>query len=72
MAIAKHSITLHGHRTSFSLEPPFYAALKTMAEMKAVSLTELIAEIDDGRPDDTNLSSALRIKVLEWVQAGRG
>jgi predicted DNA-binding ribbon-helix-helix protein len=65
--IAKHSVTLHGHRTSFSLEEEFFAALKTMATEKDLSLAELIAGIDDERRDGENLSSALRIRVLDWA-----
>lgn len=66
--IRKHSVTLHGHRTSFSLEEPFFLVLKAMAEARGLSLAELIADIDDTRENRGNLSSALRIAVLEWVR----
>jgi predicted DNA-binding ribbon-helix-helix protein len=33
-------------------------------------LAALIARIDEGRPRDTNLSSALRLFVLEAVRKG--
>lgn len=68
MTIRKHSATLHGHRTSFSLEEPFWAELNRIAGLRALSLARLIAEIDDGRTPDSNLSSALRVYVLEWVR----
>lgn len=68
--IAKHSITLHGHRTSFSLENVFFKELKDIARHRAISLAQLIAEVDDERPAGSNLSSALRIHVLEWVRKG--
>ena len=70
--MAKHSVTLHGHRTSFSLEEPFMAALKEMAAERGTSLAGLIAAIDDERDGTGNLSSALRIAVLAWARAGRG
>ena len=35
--IRKYSTTLHGHRTSFSLEPAFHDMLKTIAEARAKS-----------------------------------
>ncbi|MCX8996429.1 ribbon-helix-helix domain-containing protein [Rhizobiaceae bacterium BDR2-2] len=66
--IRKHSITLHGHRTSLSLEDAFWAELKAIAEARDLSVAALIAEIDDAREPDSNLSSALRIYVLNWLK----
>ncbi|WP_137130192.1 ribbon-helix-helix domain-containing protein [Rhizobium sp. FY34] len=62
--IRKHSATLHGHRTSFSLEDAFWDELRAIAAARAISVAALIAEIDDNRPPESNLSSALRIHVL--------
>jgi predicted DNA-binding ribbon-helix-helix protein len=70
--IRKHSATLHGHRTSFSLEDEFWAELKTIAASRSMPLAALISEIDDHRPPDSNLSSALRLHVLAWAKAGSG
>lgn len=67
--IRKHSATLHGHRTSFSLEDPFWLELKAIAEHRSIPLAQLIAEIDDTRGADGNLSSALRVHVLNWIKA---
>ncbi|WEX76300.1 ribbon-helix-helix domain-containing protein [Sinorhizobium numidicum] len=67
--IVKHSATLHGHRTSFSLEEPFWQELKSIARSRNMPLARLIAEVDDGRGTDGNLSSALRVYVLAWVKA---
>lgn len=69
--IRKHSATLHGHRTSFSLEEPFWLELKSIAGSRRIALAQLIAEIDDARPPDSNLSSALRIHVLNWIKENR-
>ncbi|MBW9062465.1 ribbon-helix-helix domain-containing protein [Rhizobium herbae] len=68
--IRKHSATLHGHRTSFSLEEPFWLELKAIADMRQIALAQLIAEIDDARLAESNLSSALRVYVLNWVKTG--
>lgn len=65
--VEKRSITIRGHRTSVSLEAPFWAALKEKAAAEGRSLSALIADIDDG--NDGNLSSALRLHVVEWLQA---
>lgn len=69
--IRKHSATLHGHRTSFSLEDAFFVELKKIATTRSISFAALLAEIDDARPADSNLSSALRLYVLEWIKSHR-
>lgn len=68
MTIRKHSATLHGHRTSFSLEEPFWEELNRIAALRSMPLARLIAGIDDNRTPGSNLSSALRVYVLEWVR----
>lgn len=70
--IRKYSTTLHGHRTSFSLEPAFHDELKTIAEARGMPVAALIREIDDARGVDGNLSSALRLHVLDWLKRKAG
>jgi predicted DNA-binding ribbon-helix-helix protein len=60
----KHSLTLHGHRTSVSLEEAFWQAFREIAATKGVALNVLAAEIDAGRGADTGLASAIRVYVL--------
>lgn len=67
--IRKHSITLHGHRTSFSLEEPFLDELRRLADERGQSLAALIADVDAGRGTSANLSSALRLHVLTSLKA---
>lgn len=62
----KRSVTIAGHTTSVSLEAPFWEFLKTIAAAEGRSLAALIADIDERR--GTNLSSALRLYVLDWLQ----
>ena len=62
----KRSIKISGHETSISLENEFWAALKEIAASKCISLNVLIAEIDKER--EGNLSSALRVFVLQWFK----
>ena len=62
----KHSVSLHGHATSFSLEDAFFDELKTIAANEGKSLAGIIQEIDDTRKE--NLSSALRLYVLRKVK----
>jgi predicted DNA-binding ribbon-helix-helix protein len=66
--IRKRSVVLAGHRTSISLEPEFWEALRRLAERSGVSLNRLVAEIDERRSG--NLSSALRLYVLAASRRG--
>lgn len=63
--VEKRSVTIRGHRTSFSLEKPFLDDLQAVARTRGIALAALVAEIDVERSRDTNLSSALRIFVLQ-------
>ena len=69
--VAKRSVTIRGHRTSFSLEQAFLDELQIIAAARSVTLAALVAEIDENRPREANLSSALRLYVLERVKTGR-
>lgn len=66
--ISKRSVLLAGHRTSISLEEPFWAALREIAARRGVSLNVLVAEVDERRSG--NLSSALRVFVLDACRSG--
>jgi predicted DNA-binding ribbon-helix-helix protein len=67
-AVVKRSVAIAGHRTSVSLEPPFWDALKEIAAERALSVQALIGDIDAGR-GAANLSSAIRVFVLREVRA---
>ena len=58
----KRSITIHGHRTSVSLEEPFWTILRAIATQRGLSLASLVQMIDKER--NGGLSSALRLFVL--------
>jgi len=66
--VQKHSVTIRGHRTSFSLEKPFLDDLRAIAAERGLPLAALVAEVDGERPREANLSSALRIFVLEQAK----
>lgn len=65
----KHSLTLRGHRTSVSLEPEFWNAFRAIAKVQGKPINQLAAEIDEGRGMDRGLASAIRVFVLEELQA---
>jgi predicted DNA-binding ribbon-helix-helix protein len=81
----KRSITIARHRTSVSLEDAFWEALSELAEADGRSVAELVGEIDqrrgatnragtrtpgsDGDLEETSLSAAIRLYVLERMRA---
>jgi len=67
--ISKRSVVIAGHRTSVSLEDPFWVALRQVAEARDQSVQALVGAIDAGRGGQ-NLSSAIRVFVLDAVRAG--
>ena len=73
-AIRKRSVAIAGHRTSVSLEQAFWDELRAIALRRGLSLARLIGEVDRanprgaGIPRGANLSSALRVYVLEQVK----
>ena len=70
MTVRKHSVSISGHRTSFSLEDEFIALLRRSAGQSGQSLASLIAQIDSAKPRGSNLSSALRLYVLNEAVGG--
>ena len=63
----KRSFNIKGHRTSISLEAPFWDALKHAADEQNVTLAKLVETIDNSR-QDSGLSSAVRIWLLHYFR----
>ena len=61
----KRSVTLHGHKTSVSLEKAFWDVLKESALLQEISLSQLLKDIDGRRK--CSLSSALRLYALAYA-----
>ena len=66
--VVKRSIVIAGHKTSVSLEDAFWTGLKDIASARNMTLSDLVASIDGGRQQG-NLSSAIRLFVLEYYRA---
>jgi predicted DNA-binding ribbon-helix-helix protein len=64
----KRSVAIAGHRTSLSLEDPFWRDLAEIARARGLSLNALVASVDAGR--EGNLSSALRLFVRGCYRSG--
>ncbi len=63
--IVKHSVSISGHRTSISLERPFWDLFCAAASKRDMSINALITHIDESRTG--NLSSAIRLFVLQEI-----
>lgn len=66
---AKRSLTLKGHRTSVTLEDEFWRAFCAIAKEKRIAINALAAQIDGSRDLETGLASAIRVYVLNHIQA---
>ena len=66
--VVKRSIVIAGHKTSVSLEDAFWKGLKEIAAARDTTLSDLVASIDDGRGGGGNLSSAIRLFVLDYYR----
>lgn len=66
-AVVKRSVIIAGHKTSVSLEDAFWQVLKDIARERGQTLSDLVSSVDAQRKQG-NLSSALRLFVLEWCQ----
>jgi predicted DNA-binding ribbon-helix-helix protein len=67
-SIVKRSVIIGGHKTSISLEAPFWNGLKAIAALRRMPLSAMLNEIDSGR-DNANLSSAVRVFVFEQFRS---
>jgi predicted DNA-binding ribbon-helix-helix protein len=58
------SVNINRHHTSVSLESAFWNALKEIAVAQNITAAALVSKIDSER-DAANLSSAIRVYVVE-------
>jgi predicted DNA-binding ribbon-helix-helix protein len=66
--IRKRSVMIAGHATSVTLEEAFWQELRRLARCRGLSLNALIGTVDGARRG--NLSSALRLLVLDGLRSG--
>ena len=64
----KISVSLSGHHTSVSLEQEFIAELQRIAHDKNTSVAHIISLIDSTRKPTDNLSSAIRVWILQSIK----
>lgn len=67
--VKKYSCVIGGHKTSISVEREFWEGVKEICDVRDLSISEFIVAIDSKK--EGNLSSAIRLEVLEFYQNGR-
>lgn len=65
--VTKRSVVIGGHKTSVSLEAPFWNEVRVIANAMDMNVSSLLRKIDRER-HTANLSSAIRVYVLEHVR----
>ena len=65
--VRQRTIVVAGHKTTVRLEDQFFEALKEIATERGSTLQDLVTSIDGDR-HGSNLSSAIRLFVLEHYQ----
>lgn len=65
----KHSLTLGGHRTSVTLEEPFWQAFREIAAIEGKGLNALAAEIDAARAGSGGIAAGLATAIRLYVLA---
>ncbi len=67
-AVVQRSITFGGRKTSVTVDDAFWDGLKEIADRRQMTLADLVVEIDAQR-QHSNLSSAIRLYVLEYYRS---
>jgi predicted DNA-binding ribbon-helix-helix protein len=66
-SVVKRSVLLGNHKTSVSVEQPFWNGMKEISRERGKTLSELVSEINSNRQQG-NLSSAIRLFVLDYFK----
>jgi predicted DNA-binding ribbon-helix-helix protein len=69
--VKKRTVYVNGRKTSVCLEDAFWSTLKEIAQTRGATVSQTVTEIDKTR-QRSNLSSAVRLFVLDWVRNGTG
>jgi predicted DNA-binding ribbon-helix-helix protein len=65
-----HALKIAGRKTSISVEAVFWSALQEIAKERNQTVNHLVTTIS-AKGNNPNLSSAVRLYVLDYYQRGR-
>ena len=66
--VVQRSVVVAGHKTSVTLEGAFWNALKEIAAARNIRVSELVKTIEIEHRRGSNLSSAIRLFILDYYQ----
>jgi predicted DNA-binding ribbon-helix-helix protein len=67
-SVKKRSVGVGNRKTSISLENEFWEAINHIAQLRQMSLGNIVGLIENGHRE-ANLSSAIRVFVLEYYRS---
>ena len=67
--LVRPNIRIDGNRTSISLDPVMWDALREIAEHQGKAVYQLVTEIDQVREPSIGLTAAIRIYIVEFYRA---
>jgi predicted DNA-binding ribbon-helix-helix protein len=67
-SVKKRSVAVGNRKTSISLENEFWEAINHIAQLRRVSLGNIVGLIENGHRE-AKLSSAIRVFVLEYYRS---
>lgn len=65
--VKKRSVVINGHKTSLSIEAPYWSLLLNCAASREIAVSRIVEMIDDKATK--NLSSAVRLYLLDCRRA---
>ena len=71
-SVVKRSVVVAGQKTSISIEDAFWSELKSLARRQNRTVSDLVHSIDAARREGTNLSSAVRVYILDQLRSDAG
>jgi predicted DNA-binding ribbon-helix-helix protein len=66
----RRTVYIDGRQTGVSLEDAFWSTLQEIARAQGATVSQTVTEIDKSR-QGANLSSAIRLFVLDWIRSGQ-
>jgi predicted DNA-binding ribbon-helix-helix protein len=61
-------VVVDGQKTSISIEDAFWSELKSLARRQDRTVSDLVQSISTSRAEGANLSSAVRVYVLDQLR----
>jgi len=70
--VVKRSVVVAGQKTSISIEDAFWSELKSLARRQNRTVSDLVHSINSARGEGANLSSAVRVYILDQLRSRVG